>query len=289
MGRKTRLGPGTLTAGTPATIDASQHFATFVILEVKTPLWTDLLGYFCLAGRWLHQQNLSSMPLSAPPLRCLLLWDDRFTSRDGASNMAVDEALILARLAPRAPVLRVYRWDRPTLSFGYFIPWQEAAAACLPGESLIRRWTGGGLVHHAGAFTWSLVVPASDPFSQVRAAESYVRLHKALAQALGTTGLGGLQIVPAASAAPSGGLCSHTAAPGDLLYRGKKIAGAGQRRTRAGLLHQGVIFRSESSLPEDFPLRLAKALAEDVLIGDPAWVAPWPLARYADPCWNRRC
>ena len=40
--------------------------------------------------------------------------------RSGESNMAIDEAL-LQNATPGWPVvLRVYRWDRPTLSIGHF-------------------------------------------------------------------------------------------------------------------------------------------------------------------------
>ena len=208
-------------------------------------------------------------------------------ARDGPSNMAVDEVLLCRRVSD-GPVLRVYRWDRPTLSYGYFIPFQEAAAACGSGESMVRRWTGGGLVHHADAFTWSLVVPATEPFCKVRAADSYCWIHGRLMVALGAVGFSGLQLVPQDSAAPSGGLCAVAPAPGDLLQHGKKIAGAGQRRTRAGFLHQGVIFLPGSSLPEDFPLILSEALAEVVSPSLPECEGPLPVERYSDPAWTTR-
>ena len=229
---------------------------------------------------------LSESP--APLLAALRLWDDRLPARDGAWNMAVDEALLTSRPGAAGPVLRVYRWDRPTLSFGYFLPEAQAQAARQPGEAMVRRWTGGGLVHHAGAFTWTLVVPQGEAFCRVRPAESYAQLHGALARALSVAGLGPVSVVPAASAAPTGGLCAEAPAPGDVLRRGRKFAGAGQRRTREGLLHQGVLFLPEAQLPADFPVQLAAALAGEVTLFRAEWAAPAPVARYSDPAWNAR-
>jgi lipoate-protein ligase A len=223
-----------------------------------------------------------------PPLAVLRLWDDRAMARSGPENMAVDEALLAEAGERGTPVLRVYQWDRTTLSFGYFLPEAEAVAAIRPGEARIRRWTGGGVVHHEGAVTWSLVVPPNQAFSQVRPVESYARLHEALARCLREAGLEGISLVPATRAAPAGGLCAEAPSPGDLLRDGRKLAGAGQRRTRLGLLHQGVVFLPETELPADFPGRLAAALAEKIepFAPPPGWV--FPTARYEDPAWNAR-
>ena len=226
----------------------------------------------------------------ALPLTTLRVWDDRAQARAGALNMAVDEALLKEAALVGTPVLRVYRWDRPTLSFGYFLREAEAQAARRPGEIMIRRWTGGGVVHHEAAVTWSLAVPLAEAFCQVSPAESYVRLHKSLAHCLTVAGMEGISVVPAALAAPAGGLCAEAPAPGDLLRQGWKIAGAGQRRTRQGLLHQGVIFLPETELSSDFPSRLAFALALADEISDFTPPAGWsfPTGRYEDPAWNAR-
>lgn len=224
----------------------------------------------------------------ALPLAALRLWDDRTRAGSGVWNMAVDEALLMGMADTPMPVLRVYRWDRPTLSFGYFLPQAEALAAFSPGETLIRRWTGGGLVHHADAVTWSLVVPHTEPFCRLRPGQSYAQLHQALAHVMRGMGLEGISVVPAGAPVPPGGLCAEAPAPGDVLWRGRKIAGAGQRRTRQGLLHQGVIFLAEPELAPDFPDRLARELAGDVTRFTPALDQEVPLARYENALWNAR-
>lgn len=222
----------------------------------------------------------------ALPLAALRLWDDRARAGSGAWNMAVDEALLTGMAGNPVPVLRVYRWDRPTLSFGYFLPQAAAVAALSPGETLIRRWTGGGLVHHAEALTWSLVVPHTEVFCRLRPGLSYAQLHLALAHALRGMGLEGISVVPAGAPAPLGGLCAEAPAPGDVLRHGRKIAGAGQRRTRGGLLHQGAIFLAEKDLAADFPERLARVLAGEVTRFAPALDQEVPLARYENALWN---
>ncbi len=220
---------------------------------------------------------------SSPLFDRLQLWDDRVPERDGAWQMAVDEAL-LAGPGPD-PVLRIYRWTEPTLSFGYFLPYEAALKLRHTGEAMVRRWTGGGFVHHAGAFTWTLVVPRSDAFCALRPAMSYAGLHTGLAVALEAAGLGPVTVVPPESPAPGGGLCAGMPAPGDVMKNGRKIAGAGQRRTRSGVLHQGVIFLPETELPASFPDLLAKALAREVQPFLAESLGGIPLARYLDPGW----
>lgn len=228
------------------------------------------------------------IPAPSPVLGALRLWDDRYPSRDGVWNMAVDEALLTTSQAGGIPILRIYRWAKPTLSFGYFLTFDEARAALHPDEDLIRRWTGGGMVHHGEGFTWTLAVPRQDPFSATRPALSYTLLHGNLATALTQAGLEGVTLVPAENRSPTGGLCAASPAPGDLLWKGRKIAGAGQRRTRQGLLHQGVILLPETRLGGDFARQLSISLARQVLLYTPP--ANWsvPVQRYADPAWNTK-
>jgi len=201
--------------------------------------------------------------------------------------MALDEALLMEATFP---VLRVYRWETPAISFGYFLPCR-AAEAVRSGRDIVRRWTGGGMVEHGEDFTWSLVVPSVEPFSRTRPVASYGVLHEALAEALGKTGLT-VEQVPASAPVPAGGLCFATPAPGDLLVAGRKIAGAGQRRCRYGLLHQGSL--CGVSLTEGFPLQLAAALAENVLPFPPSHLPSAAAeelvnSRYGSDSWLRRC
>jgi lipoate-protein ligase A len=59
----------------------------------------------------------------------------------------------------------------------------------------------------------------------------------------------------------NGHQCFANPVHADVLVNGRKVAGAAQRRTRAGLLHQGSI--QHVDLAEGFDLRFARALGED--------------------------
>lgn len=176
------------------------------------------------------------------------------TPRGGAEQMALDEALLETC---DGPVLRVYRWDGPAVSFGYSQSLAEVVRA-FPGLSLVRRWTGGGMVEHGRDWTFSLVVPAGDPFVAVRPAETYRRIHAAVAEALG----GNSHLKPDSPApAGAGGACFVRPVCHDILaLDGRKVCGGAQRRTRRGFLHQGSV--QDCAWPSDMTLRVAARLSE---------------------------
>lgn len=195
----------------------------------------------------------------SPPLPRVWLWHEADAHRS-AHNMARDEALL--RLTSR-PVLRLYRWQVPSLSFGCFVPWKEATAAC-HGKSreMIRRWTGGGVVPHGDETDWtySLILPRHEPLARATISESYRTIHLALVRALQ---LGGVPATLAAAPAPGlGGLCFAAPVAYDVMAGGRKIAGAAQRRTRHGLLHQGSV--QLPALRKSAAIALAHALAAEV-------------------------
>jgi len=154
-------------------------------------------------------------------------------------NMAWDEALLhfVAREDSR-PVLRLYGWTVPAASFGYFQRYQTVAAAT-PLRPLVRRPTGGGLVPHASDWTYALAIPAGHSWHRLRAEESYIRLHTWLQTAFRDVGIP-TELAPEARR-PRPGCCFEGHERHDLLWNGRKIAGAAQRRTRTGLLIQGSI------------------------------------------------
>lgn len=173
------------------------------------------------------------------------------TPRDGAMNMAIDEALGRAAVVP---VLRVYRWSGPSVSFGYFGRHREVATRW-PGRALVRRWTGGGEVPHGDDFTYTLAVPHADAFCMTGVRGSYRALHEVLANLLPGA-------VLAVSEQGEDSACFARPVVADVLVAGRKVAGAAQRRGRFGLLHQGSV--QGIAWPDDLSERLASALASHV-------------------------
>ncbi len=150
-------------------------------------------------------------------------------------NMAIDEALLHQA---EQPTLRIYRWLEPAVSFGYFGPVAEAERVAA-GRVVVRRWTGGGIVEHGEDATYTLIVPRAHDFFQHGAPESYRLIHEAIGGVLTREGVPA-EVVPVVDSR-GGGECFASPVQYDLVAGGRKIAGAAQRRTRWGLLHQGSI------------------------------------------------
>ena len=170
--------------------------------------------------------------------------------------MAIDQALLETTTTP---VLRVYQWDRPSVSLGYSHDY-AALQPTLPDWPVVRRWTGGGVVWHDRDSTYALIVPTSDAWSQTRPVESYRQVHGSLAEALNDAGHG-LCRLTGEEDRKEGALCFEAPALFDIIQHGVKIAGAGQRRTRQGLLHQGSL---KLMLDDDFWLGWGNRLASQV-------------------------
>jgi len=155
-----------------------------------------------------------------------------------AYNMALDEALLENAATLGQPVLRFYDWSEPCATFGYSqkITQIEAATKLRP---LIRRCTGGGLVPHNGDWTYSLIFPPDHEWAVLTATESYLRTHKLLQAAFEKIGVETEQAKICRR--PKQGECFEGHELHDLLWNGKKIAGAAQRRNRLGLLIQGSV------------------------------------------------
>lgn len=155
-----------------------------------------------------------------------------------AWNMAFDEALLICAAESEQPVLRFYSWSPPAASFGYSQRYREVERQTRL-RPLVRRPTGGGIVPHDRDWTYSLTIPPSHSWYQLRAIESYRQIHAWI-----VTAFSAIHFVTELAPTP------HKQLPGqcfvgheqyDVLWQGRKIAGAAQRRNRQGLLIQGSV------------------------------------------------
>jgi lipoate-protein ligase A len=157
---------------------------------------------------------------------------------DAAFNMALDEALLENVSQLGQPVLRFYGWTEPAATFGYFQKFSEVAEAT-GLRPLIRRPTGGGIVPHDADWTYAAIFPPGHEWHSLKAEASYRRIHDWLRLAFAELKIetelapGGKKSLP--------GQCFVGHEKFDLLWHGKKIAGAAQRRNRLGLLIQGSV------------------------------------------------
>jgi len=161
--------------------------------------------------------------------------------------MAIDHALAVCLEAGEG-LLRLYRWERPTLSLG-----RNEPAAAYPldairkkGMDVVRRPTGGRAVLHDGELTYAVVAPLG-AWGGPRAA--YQAINEALAAALRSLGAP-VQLAPEASGplAPDAGPCFQVPAAGEVVAAGRKLAGSAQARIGSALLQHGSILLTGSQM-----------------------------------------
>lgn len=176
-------------------------------------------------------------------------------------NMAVDEALLRHVVSP---VLRIYGWQQTCVSLGYF----QKSSVAPAGTPFVRRYTGGGLVEHGNDLTYTLVLPADHPLTLAGTLPSYRAIHEAVASALQAAGT----VCHLATAQPKKdhASCFLKPVPADVLdSKGIKLAGAAQRRTKQGCLHQGSIL-----LPGPIPAQMTELLPEHLALAlQTSWIA----------------
>lgn len=190
-------------------------------------------------------------------LPVLNLWIDTIP-RPGPLNMALDEAMLLTA---SVPWMRVYQWIEPTISIG-FSQETDRVQAEHRDWPLVRRWTGGGVVVHDGDWTYTLAAPQGTLLCEMRAPDSYRAIHEAMVRALGRCGVEGCTLQPE-STSDGMGVCFVEPAKFDVVWQGQKIAGAAQRRAKAGFLHQGTV--QPLKVPASFGAEFAHHMAKDVL------------------------
>lgn len=190
--------------------------------------------------------------------------------------MALDHALA-SSLEPGRGILRIYRWTRPTISFGRNEPAMgryQLERARKAGIDFVRRPTGGRAVFHDSELTYAVVVPVS---RGMRPRSVYQAIHRGLAQAL--TALGAR--VDAAGAevgvvGPDAGPCFARPAPGELTVGGRKLVGSAQARVGGAILQHGsLLIGSDQERLADLCVHGSEAgraigLTE-VLGGEPSW------------------
>ena len=214
----------------------------------------------------------------------LIVIDDP-TPRPGPLNMAIDEVLLTTA---RPAILRFYRWNAPSVSFGYFVSFAEAYEIA-GNRATVRRWTGGGIVPHGEDLTYSIMIGSKDAAFALASKIIYQRVHLALGNALHEIGI--VSALVQTEAAKISGACFANPVVSDVIENGRKIAGAAHRKTRSGLLHQGSIQRE--NLHEPFRNAFARLLGDRIIassIGTDVMRAAEELAatKYATVDWLKR-
>jgi len=171
-------------------------------------------------------------------------------ARDGATNMAIDEAILEAVTAGQVPpTLRFYGWQPPCLSLGFSQPAGNVnLEACTQrGWDIVRRPTGGRAILHVDELTYSIVAPVDELRVAGSIVESYGRLAAGLLAGLK---LLGLEPAEARPAYPNQGrehglghppVCFSGPARYEITIDLRKLVGSAQSRRLGGVLQHGTL------------------------------------------------
>ena len=166
---------------------------------------------------------------------------------DGATNMAIDEAILHQVAAGNSPpTLRFYAWQPACLSLGYNQHWQEVEVnACRRlGYTWTRRPTGGKAILHTDEATYSLIIPQDDPRIEGGIVASYRVLSFGLLRGLERLGVAAHQATKEETRAHrqargGGPVCFDTPSRYEITWQGKKLIGSAQLRRKKTVLQHG--------------------------------------------------
>lgn len=167
---------------------------------------------------------------------------------DGAGNMSIDEAVLLAVAGGRAaPTLRFFAWQPPCLSLGYAQASSEVDPERLQsrGYDLVRRPTGGRAILHTDELTYSVIAPMDDPRVRGGVVESYRQLSAGLMRGLGHLALNARadQTYAPEAGAAKGPVCFEVPSNYEITVgtvdRPRKLLGSAQVRKRGVVLQHG--------------------------------------------------
>jgi len=161
--------------------------------------------------------------------------------------MALDELLLeRSELRHGVPVLRLYSFDPPAITFGVHQDPEriiDLDAARADGIDCVRRITGGRALLHEGELTYSVAAPVhGTPFGS-GLNETHLAISRALAAAISSLGLAAEVSRGREISRPNGNPppCLSSVTRCELTVGGRKIAGSAQRQTAAAFLQHGSI------------------------------------------------
>lgn len=164
------------------------------------------------------------------------------------NNMQLDEKLLQELDQSKEPILHLYGWKSPSITYGYFIRPEKMFHLDKVQKysfDLARRSTGGGVVFHCWDFAFSFLLPSTDQRFSMNTLENYRFVNRVVLQAVQSCiQEKDLTLTPEdfpLTHLPMKHFCMARPTKYDVLLHGRKVAGAAQRKTKKGYLHQGTI------------------------------------------------
>jgi lipoate-protein ligase A len=168
----------------------------------------------------------------------------------GAWNMALDETLLTNSVDHDTPILRIYGWQPPCVSIGYFQSMEEEVDVLKcnnMGVDVVRRITGGGAVLHEFELTYTFITknyPAN-------ILESYELICEPVVLCLNRLGYNA-KYVPL----------------NDIVVDSKKVSGNAQTRKNNTLLQHGTVLLAVDIEKMFSMLKVPSEKIKDKMIND---------------------
>lgn len=174
-------------------------------------------------------------------------------------NLALDEVLFFEnQKGGNSPIFRIYGWNRPAVSIGYF---QNVSRACNLAECqkqnlpIIRRITGGRAVFHEEDLTYSFMGSA-EKFPELgnKILETYRKTTEALLEGLKMLGIKGSWEKGRVSANGKKSFlpCFASTSIYEVTHLGKKLIGSAQKRVGNSFIQQGSLPLTSAENPKIF-------------------------------------
>jgi lipoyl(octanoyl) transferase len=167
---------------------------------------------------------------------------------DGATNMAIDEAVWRGRQGDSSPpTVRFFAWDPPTVSLGYGQALDDAIsldAARRLGVGIVRRPTGGSAIYHDGPereLTYSVVATNDDLGVTSDLLEAYRWIARALARGLHALGVPAEIVATPRARGTAPAFCFARTGRYEIELDGRKLVGSAQRRRGRCFLQHGSV------------------------------------------------
>jgi lipoate-protein ligase A len=178
---------------------------------------------------------------------------------DGATNMAIDQALLENTETIHRPAMRVYGWFPYCISLGYHQSEDDIDFDLCRKKHIdvVRRPTGGRAVFHAEEVTYAVIVPQSASIFQ----QSITAVYNLISLGL-LTGIKKLGVPANFEKRPIdlhdhykkvvSISCFSASARHEVVVDGKKLIGSAQRRLPGKILQHGSILLGSAhlTLPE---------------------------------------
>ena len=171
----------------------------------------------------------------------------RSGAQSASRNMALDEEIFKGYLEDGVGVLRLYRWQKPSFTYGFSQHpenYLDLAACQAHGVEVVKRMTGGGILFHDDEITYSFTCSKSDlgePQSVFVDYRNICRFLMRFYESLGLRPGFALEQDNFKNRCAPHELCSAAYEKYDIVVGGRKIGGNAQKRNRQVVFQHGSI------------------------------------------------